>query len=71
MGASPSLSELPSDKILIAYIKEAVKLNEEKASQPASPTTKKPAAKAKKKLVVPKVLAAALKKNKKGAGHFR
>ena len=59
-----SMDDLPADKILIAYIKEAARLNEEdiKVEKPKKP--------AKKELPIPPVLAAALKKNKKAATTF-
>lgn len=59
-----SKDDLPSDKILIAYIKEAVRLNDEdiKVEKPKKP--------AKKELPIPPALAAALKKNKKAATTF-
>ena len=53
-----SLKDLPSDKILIAYIKEAMRLNEEDVKLPAR---KKAAV---KELEMPADFAAALKKNK-------
>ena len=52
-----SLSDLPSDKILIAYIKEAKKLNEDAVKLP---TRKKDVT---KKLVVPTNFMKALKQN--------
>jgi uncharacterized protein YdeI (YjbR/CyaY-like superfamily) len=60
-----SLGDLPGDKVLLAYIKEACRLNEEGIKAP-------PRAKSapKKALPVPPVLAAALKKNKKAAAAF-
>ena len=60
-----SLKDLPSDKILLAYIKEAARLNEEgvKVSRP------KPAGPV-KELPVPPALLAALKKNKKAQTAF-
>lgn len=54
-----SLENLPPDKTLIAYIKEAVKLNDEGVKLPAKP---KPAVK--KEVKPPPELLAALKKNK-------
>jgi uncharacterized protein YdeI (YjbR/CyaY-like superfamily) len=59
-----SMDDLPSDKILIAYIKEAARLNDEdiKVEKPKKP--------AKKELPIPPALAAALKKNKKAATTF-
>ncbi len=53
-----SLEDLPSDKILIAYIKEAVRLNDEDIK------VVKPKAAPKKALATPPDLLAALKKNK-------
>ncbi|RPD39376.1 YdeI/OmpD-associated family protein [Chitinophaga barathri] len=57
LGRITSLEDLPSDKILIAYLKEADKLNKQgiKVAKAAAP---------KKELVVPEELLAALKKNK-------
>lgn len=55
-----SLEDLPSDKVLIAYIREAVRLNEEGIKVPKP----KPAAVPKKALDPPTDLLAALKKNK-------
>jgi len=52
-----SLSDLPSDKILIAYIKEAKKLNEDGAKLPARKKT------INKEIVVPVDLKKALKRN--------
>ncbi len=60
-----SVKDLPSDKILIAYIKEAVRLNEENIKLPS-----KPKAPAKKEMPMPLELAAALKKNKKATATF-
>ena len=59
-----SLKDLPSDKILTAYIKEAAKLNEEEVKLPP----RKKAAPA--ALKVPVDLAAALKKNKQAQTIF-
>lgn len=55
-----SVKDLPADKIMIDYIREAVRLNEEEIKLPA-----KPKAAAPKKLEVPAILKAALKKNAK------
>ena len=60
-----SLKDLPADKILLAYIKEAMKLNEEGVKLP--PRTKSAT---KKELPVPAILAAALKKNKRAQTAF-
>ncbi|MGB8193342.1 MAG: YdeI/OmpD-associated family protein [Chitinophagaceae bacterium] len=54
-----SLKDLPSDKIMISYIKEAVRLNNEGIKLPA-----KPKAAVKKEIETPDDLLAALKKNK-------
>jgi uncharacterized protein YdeI (YjbR/CyaY-like superfamily) len=54
-----SLETLPSDKILVAYIKEAVRLNEEGIKLPP-----KPKAAPKKEIPTPGDLLSALKKNK-------
>jgi uncharacterized protein YdeI (YjbR/CyaY-like superfamily) len=53
-----SLKDLPADKILISYIKEAMRLNEEDIKLPAKPKSAKP------ELETPAELLAALKKNK-------
>ena len=59
-----SMDDLPSDKILLAYIKEAVKLNEEDIKLPPKPKT------VKQPLETPDDLLAALKKNKKALKSF-
>jgi len=59
-----NVSELPPDRVLFAYMKEAVRLNEEGIKIP------KPKPKAKKDLVVPNDLTSALKKNKKSLSTF-
>lgn len=64
------VKELPTQKILTAYIKQAVKLNEEKAKAPkpkAKKTTKKKVAKT---VTVPADLKSALAKNKKAKETF-
>jgi uncharacterized protein YdeI (YjbR/CyaY-like superfamily) len=58
-----SVDELPSDTVLLGYIREAVALNEQGARVPRS-TRKKPPVKA------PPYLAAALKKNAKARKTF-
>lgn len=63
LGHVTSLADLPPDKTLIGYIKEAAQLNREGVKVP-----KKPAAK--KKLLVPSDLAAALARNKKAREAF-
>src|ERR1017187_5525230 len=59
-----SLKDLPSDRIIIAYLKEAALLNKNgvKLDRPKSAP--------KKELPMPKPLAAALKKNKKASAVF-
>jgi len=59
-----SVKDLPPDKVLISYIREAAMLNKNniKVARPKSSP--------KKELPVPKVLAAALKKNKTAASVF-
>lgn len=58
LGRITSLEDLPADKVLIAYIREADKLNKDGVKLPA----KSPAEK--KELVTPADLLSALKKNK-------
>ena len=64
-GQIKDLSDLPADKILLAYIKEAAKLNKEGAKLPAKT---KPAEK--KELVIPDYFMQALNKNKKALKTF-
>jgi uncharacterized protein YdeI (YjbR/CyaY-like superfamily) len=64
LGRITSLADLPSDKVLTRYIKEAARLNEEGIK------VEKPKAKAKPELVVPPYFASALKKNKKALKTF-
>ena len=64
LGRITSLADLPSDKVLTRYIKEAARLNDEGVK------VEKPKAKPKPELVVPLYLTAALKKNKKALGTF-
>jgi uncharacterized protein YdeI (YjbR/CyaY-like superfamily) len=64
-GRIESLKDLPSDKVLIAYIKKAVHLNEEGIKVSAA---KKP--KVKKDLVIPSELSAALKVNPSASAAF-
>jgi uncharacterized protein YdeI (YjbR/CyaY-like superfamily) len=59
-----TLKDLPSDKILLAYLKEAELLNKNKVK------LVKPKTAPKKELPVPAPMAAALKKNKKAAFVF-
>jgi uncharacterized protein YdeI (YjbR/CyaY-like superfamily) len=63
-GRITSIDDLPGKKVLLGYIKQAVKLNEEGVKTP------KPPKKEKEKLVVPAYFRAALKKNKKAQATF-
>lgn len=66
LGRITSLQDLPADKVMLGYIRQAVKLDESGA--PARPQS---VAKGKTKaLAVPDDLAAALRKNKKAAAVF-
>lgn len=60
-----SLSDLPSDKVLMAYLKQAIKLNTDGVKAPA-----RSKASAKKPVVVPGYFLTALKKNKKALAAF-
>lgn len=65
-GRITSLKDLPADKVMLGYIRQAVKLNASGA-----PARLRPVAKGKPKpMAVPEDLAAALKKNKKAAAVF-
>jgi uncharacterized protein YdeI (YjbR/CyaY-like superfamily) len=66
-GKITSLKGLPSDKILISYIKEAVRLNEEGI---ALPPRIKVAKKDTEEVMPPAAFLAALKKNKKASESF-
>ena len=59
-----SLSDLPSDKILIAYIKEAKKLNEDDIKLPARKKTTD------RKLLVPPYFLKAIKRNSEAWKNF-
>lgn len=67
MGAHriTSVKDLPSDEVIIAYVQQAVELNEAGVKVPVK-RDKKPKA----ELVIPDDLAAALKKNKAAATTF-
>lgn len=65
LGKITSLEDMPSDKKLKAYIKEAMKLNDDGIK-----VIKKPADKEKKELPVPDYFIKALKKNKAAAEIF-
>jgi uncharacterized protein YdeI (YjbR/CyaY-like superfamily) len=63
-GRITSLKDLPSDKVMIGLIHQAVELNENGIKVPKKP------APAKKKLVIPDDLTKALSRNKKAKDHF-
>jgi uncharacterized protein YdeI (YjbR/CyaY-like superfamily) len=65
MGRITSLSDLPPDKVLVGYIKQAIQLNEQgiKVPRPEKP-------KPNRNLPVPRILADALKRNKKAERTF-
>jgi len=67
LGRITSLSDLPPDKHLIAYIKEAIELNERGVPLPS---LRKNGEKNKKELKVPGYITKALKKNKKALETF-
>jgi uncharacterized protein YdeI (YjbR/CyaY-like superfamily) len=57
-GRITSLKDLPSDKVMLGLIRQAMELNEKGIKVPKKPTE------AKKELVVPEILTKALSKNK-------
>jgi len=63
LGRLEKLSDLPPDKVLIEYIKEAVQLNKENVKAPLKSSEKK-------KLIIPEYFLSALKKNKKAIKNF-
>jgi uncharacterized protein YdeI (YjbR/CyaY-like superfamily) len=66
MGARvESVAELPSNKVLVTYVKEAKRLNDEGIKEPKAARKKTPA-----RLTVPADLAAALAGNAKAKKHF-
>jgi uncharacterized protein YdeI (YjbR/CyaY-like superfamily) len=58
MGQIKSLSDLPSDEILLAYLREAVEFNEKGVKLPAKPQMSE-----KKELVIPEYFVTALEGN--------
>lgn len=64
-GRLTSKSDLPADKVILGYIREAARLNESGVKRPPRTKTKE-----KKELVVPKALHDTLKKNPKAAKTF-
>ncbi len=65
LGRLTSLKDMPSDKKIIAWIKEAMALNDKGIKLPAKPKTTE-----KKELVVPDYFIKALKKDKKAFQTF-
>ena len=65
-GRITKVSDLPSNKTIAGYIKQAMKLREDGVKNPARSNPK-----GKKRLVVPSDLSNALKKNKKAAAAFK
>ena len=65
-GRISAISDLPKDKVLIGYIKEAVRLNQTGARLPPKPKLKK-----RKELIVPPVLMAALRENRSAQTAFQ
>ncbi len=64
LGKLTSLKDLPSDKKLVAWIKEAMELNEKGIKLPPKAKTEK------KELVIPDYFLAAIKKNKQALAVF-
>jgi uncharacterized protein YdeI (YjbR/CyaY-like superfamily) len=64
LGQIKSLSDLPPDKVMLAYLREAVRLNKEGIKLPAKKSG------AKKDLKVPDFITKALSKNKKAQKTF-
>jgi uncharacterized protein YdeI (YjbR/CyaY-like superfamily) len=64
-GRITSVSDLPSEKVLVRYVKEAARLNQEGVKVPSQAKTR-----ARPELVVPDYLAAALKKNARALQTF-
>lgn len=63
-GRITSRKDLPTDKVIIGLVYQAMELNEKGIKVPKKPAT------AKKELVVPEILTAALKKNKAASETF-
>ncbi len=64
------VKDVPSEKVLVAYVKQAVKLNVDKSKTPKSTAKKTAKKKVAKKITVPADLKAALTKNKKAQATF-
>jgi uncharacterized protein YdeI (YjbR/CyaY-like superfamily) len=65
LGKITSLKVLPSDKVLLGYIKEAAKLNDDGVKLPQKPKSTE-----KKELIVPDYFLKAVRKNKKAFQTF-
>jgi uncharacterized protein YdeI (YjbR/CyaY-like superfamily) len=65
MGRITSLKDLPPDRVIVNFINQAKKLNDEGVKLPSRPQ------KPKTKLVTPSYLASTLKKNKKAQTAFK
>jgi len=65
-GRIRSLKDLPNDRIILQYLKEAMKLNDAGTKR----TTRRPTEEEKQDLAIPDELLAALKKNKKAKETF-
>ncbi|WP_175635657.1 YdeI/OmpD-associated family protein [Pedobacter ghigonis] len=66
LGRITSFDDLPADEILIAYIQQAIQLNEDNVKLPA-----KPKAAEKKELIVPEYFIDALKEDPKALAVFQ
>ncbi len=64
-GRIQSLADLPKEEVLIGYVREAVRLNEAGVKNPAFTERK-----AKKELVIPDYVSAALRKNPRALATF-
>jgi hypothetical protein len=64
-GRLTSIDDLPSRRVLVALVREARRLNDERIKLPPRPRPKKPI-----KVTVPAYLRAALGKKKKALAHF-
>lgn len=65
LGRITSIKDLPKDKVLIVYLKEAAKLNANGVKLPAKPKSKE-----KKEIVVPDYFTKIIKRNKKSLETF-
>jgi uncharacterized protein YdeI (YjbR/CyaY-like superfamily) len=64
LGQIRGIADLPPDKILIKYMEEAMKLNEQGVKLPKAKSTEK------KDLIIPDYFTAAIRKNKKASTAF-